>query len=163
MSAETIIGTCSPWICICLFFINVLEYICAEILIHNALCLPSIIKNSKYRNSSGNCWIVGGSNSQILVKIKFYRIYEFMIYCIHKCSKELFKAFYWFSRFLPLIKFVRIISSLHILTKIGGLWWNFEYVIYIKTIRHCWFIFDRIMALDWNQNLNRHGCSQALG
>ena len=31
---------------------------------------------------------------QIFVKIKFYGIYEFMIYCIYKCSKELLKAFY---------------------------------------------------------------------
>ena len=120
MSAQTIIGTCSPWICIWLFFINVLENVCAESLIHDALCFPSVIKKtSKYRNISGDCWIPGGSKSQIFVKIKFYGIYEFMIYCIHKCSKELFKAFYWFSRFLPFFKFVKIISSLHILTKIG--------------------------------------------
>ena len=80
-----------------------LENVCAEILIHNALCFPSVMKtvNLLYRNISGelNSWGLKFRNvckNQVL-----WNISEFIIYCIHRCSKELFKLFIDFQDFYP--------------------------------------------------------------
>ena len=96
MSAQTIIGTCRPeFVYACSLF--VLENVCAEILNHNALCFPSVIITVNFLLEHFgrllNSWgikFVNICENQVL-----WNISEFIIYCIHKCSKELFKAFFF--------------------------------------------------------------------